>query len=1040
MASSSSVCPYRSTNKMNAPDPIAILKLAQDRARNDRRPGEQQDCENCTRQGLAILPVRYALLPEVKGAKLPVGLTVDGPTVDPTVASYGLRALRKGYLYVYIEGKKESGEAEKRWDCYGVSPEGRLRGPYTPAVVVGKTDAFTCGRSEGGSHAVKASYITIPNAKLVSTAHFIFSQDPLSDETRAELSANTTRMQSININAWLGGSLPASTGAVGIDQLSGHVIEYMSNSLGADKAPLQTPWRDRSAEATSTPLLMTAAMQGKYAGRAMMLALHDRIGMVQELISARGFCESKLNELATLNTRQLFVASATENLRLDFEKRGKKKEWDDKYAKAYAKSSVDGFKTTYMKQYKPLEDKRNAYSKMWCDWMGDAHLSKVQNSLNNRYHPQSPMDCVNQTRTVADMLNGTGQLSAEAALWQKWMGSSTVNKDNLLDRAVSGGSASMIAFLTTRKDAAAPNVVDAFKSFYTAVDEWEKSNKMHADYIRRASQGLVPAGVDPREWAVRKGEPLFEGLHKFYQTMAGNVSQLKAGTAKHIRHAVFAGIFYFNVRFKPLPQNLTAAELAMDLKEVRWGTDAANKLLVLESTATKRVYQINTTEFMDIVAVDAKRLTVLQFHVHEVRTEAGLWVPAGNRTAGGIILPDGFVPSAATPNRVNGFLVAKQWTVGKVKGGGAVLGFSAIVLFFQYKAIEDSLQTLGDPNSKDQAKNDATLAIVGAAIGAAGALAEGAAAAWQLATNGVAISALTKLAAAGGFLGAISSAIAAWQTGAQAGRAWSTHDRDTAVFLGAAAGAFVVASVAGAAGAVSAFVGTAVWFGPVGWAVIAIGAVVIGIALMFGASLTKDDPLEAWLKQCFYGIATGKFNEKDEGAAFNKIFELPLDAKLTYDTQILGARHIIEALVTIPRLTGRAQKFDVELTVITVDGSGDRTSSVSGVVSGVETAQQVLAPGQTQAELQEIKSKQAQLSRMRLLFDKNWELDAQDAKYEIKRVLEFNNMVDRGISQPFVKQATLSVKYWPDHTKNPELVLPGGGGPGGTPVTVTVPR
>jgi hypothetical protein len=1027
---------------MSGPDPIALLKVAQDQARNDRRPGEQQDCENCTRQGLAILPVRYALLPEVKGAKLPAGLTVDGPAVDANVASYGLRTLRKGYFYVYIEGKNDRGAEEKRWDCYGVSPEGRLRGPYTPAVVIGKTDAFTCGRTDGGSHAVKASYITIPNAKLVTTAHFIFSQDPLSDETRAELAANTSRMQSINVNAWLGGPLPASTSAVGIEHLSTHVMEYTADPLGADKAPLQTPWRGRSEEATDTPLKMTAAMQGKYAGRAMLLALHDRIGVVQELISARGFYEGKLNELAMQNTRQLFVASATENLRLDFEKRGKKKEWSEKYAKAYTQGSVDAFKTTYMAQYKPLEVKRNAYSKMWCDWMGDAAFSKVLNSLNNRYHPQSPMDCVNQTRTIADMLNGTGKLTAEAALWQKWMGSSAVNKDNLLDRAVSGGSASLLAFLTTRKDAAGPNVVDALKTFYTAVGEWEKSNQMHVDYIRRASQGLVAVGVDPREWAVRQGEPLFEGLHKFYQTMAGNVSQLKAGAAKHIRQAVLAGILYFNVRFKPLPQTMTAGELAMDLKEVRWGTNASNKLLVLESTPTKRIYQINTTEFMDVVAVDAKRLTVVQFHVHETRTPGGLWVPAGNRTAGGIILPDGFTPSAATPNRVNGFLIAKQWTAGKLKGGGTALGFSAIVMFFQYKAIEDSLQTLGDPNAKDTAKNDARLALVGAAIGAAGAFAEGAAAAWQFASKGLAITAVTRLAAGGGILGAVSSAIAAWQTFTQASRASAAGDRDSANFGYAAFAAFGVASVAGGLGAVATLT-TAVagltGLGPVGWAVIAVGAIVVGIAMLFGASLTKDDPLEAWLKQCLYGTASEKLNEVDEIIAFNKIFELPLDAKLTYDTQVLGARHIIEALVTIPRLQGRTQRFEIEMTFDTLDAGGS-INSVKGMVSNAETTQKVLAPNQTLAQLQELERKQAELARGRLLFAGEWKIDATDSRYEIKRTVEFNNRFENGNSQPFVTKASLSVKYWPDETKNPELVLPPGGGPGGTPVLITVPR
>ena len=1027
---------------MNGPDPLRALKLAQDNAQKSGN-ADQQDCKNCTRQGLAILPVRFAALPEVLGVSLPAGMKMQGPALDAKHASYGLRTLRQGYLYVYIDGKNAKGQAEKRWDTYAVTPEGILRGPFAPAAALGQTAPWVCGRTDGGSHAAKASFITIPNATDVTAAYFIFSQDGLSEETRAELAANLSRMQHIDVQAWLKGPLPADTGAFGVDQLHTHVLEYTAQPLGADKAPLQTVWRSRQTEAAQTPLHMTTAMKGKYAGRAMVLALHDRIGIVQELVSARSVYEFKLTDLGGQHTRKLFVASATENLRLDFEKRGKTKEWNDTYAKAYKKSEVDAFKANYMKLYKPIEAKRNAYASMWADWMGKEHATLIITSLNNRYHKDSPIDAINQARTIADLISGTGNTKAEEKIWKNWLSEIGTSKDNLLDRAVSGGSASLLAFLGSRKDGF-PGVVDSFKNMYTAFDEWEKANAKLADHIRKASQGAATPGIDPREWAVRRGEPLLEGMQKFYQTMAGNVGNLvgASASAKYVRNTLLAGAIWMSVKFTPIKVNQTAGQLALDLKDTAWADLPGKKLFVVTSTQKIQAYRVNTTEFMDIVSVDVRRVTYIAYEVGMVRNEAGVWVPVDNRAPTGLTLPVSAAPSAATPPRTNYFLQAKKVAITGIKGGGAATGFAGIVLFLQYKSIMDALGTLDDEKATDFAKQDAMKGLISAGIGATGALAEGSAGVWQLAKGGLQTAAMGRLAAFGGVLGAVASAVQSYQMFAQAGGKASQGDGDAAGFLVVSGVFFGVAAVASGLGAAAGlgFTVTALSaIGPVGWALLAIGAIVVGIAAMFGASSVTDDPLEAWLKQSLYGVASDKFKEEDETAAFNKIFELPLEVKLNYDTQWLSAKHCIQLMVSMPKLAGRAQKFEVNLVVNTTDGKGARTETVRGSISTTETTKPVLSKNQTAQQLQALNSEEQLLVSQRRLWLNEWQLDSQDAIYIVERKIEFNDVFTNGTGKPFVTSATLEVKYWPDFSKSPELSLPIGGGPGGAPVKVVVP-
>ncbi|MFK5736965.1 hypothetical protein KW869_25855, partial [Pseudomonas urmiensis] len=71
-------------------------------------------CLACERQGLPILPLRRALVPDTRPA-------YNAPVVDgkPVETRLGLRTLRMGYLYVLLD--------RKVWQAFEVTEHAHLR-------------------------------------------------------------------------------------------------------------------------------------------------------------------------------------------------------------------------------------------------------------------------------------------------------------------------------------------------------------------------------------------------------------------------------------------------------------------------------------------------------------------------------------------------------------------------------------------------------------------------------------------------------------------------------------------------------------------------------------------------------------------------------------------------------------------------------------------------------------------------------------------------------------------------------------------------
>ena len=118
------------------------------------------DCKVCQREGIPVLPLRIAVVPN--------GMVSSGwqPNIQPQPAQslkggeykYALRTLRMGYLYVLLKPKESNGD-KKIWQGYEVTTEGALR--QFEATLMPECDAVEslCSACRTQGHCNAGSFI-----------------------------------------------------------------------------------------------------------------------------------------------------------------------------------------------------------------------------------------------------------------------------------------------------------------------------------------------------------------------------------------------------------------------------------------------------------------------------------------------------------------------------------------------------------------------------------------------------------------------------------------------------------------------------------------------------------------------------------------------------------------------------------------------------------------------------------------------------------------------------------------------------------------
>jgi len=227
-------------------------------------------CMSCQRQGLPILPLRRALVPDTR------------PECITTVAGHlhicakpGLRTLRMGYLYVLLD--------QQVWQAYAVSAQGHLRrfDPYAPPAGPPGPLPEKCAQE---NHDIPAAFVTIDTDKY-NSAWLAFSSDawPVS-VLNAYKQGVAPSHRFVGIDLTQARTHPQLLGlAMTADQLQvdNQVFEYSQQACAPFDSVhgFHSRWLRRFA---LRGYVVNASDRHQLANGVLALVLDDTVGLIQE--------------------------------------------------------------------------------------------------------------------------------------------------------------------------------------------------------------------------------------------------------------------------------------------------------------------------------------------------------------------------------------------------------------------------------------------------------------------------------------------------------------------------------------------------------------------------------------------------------------------------------------------------------------------------------------------------------------------------------------------------------------------------------------
>lgn len=252
-----------------------------------------QTC-TCQTKGLAILPVRYTVVPTYLERVKPNWANLPSVTNVPLSEGYQyhVRSLREGYLYVYLPAEM----GDDKWQVYSIDHDGNLyRQPSNSAAKtanqINESGEYQCPQLANNS--LHNAFITIENPQYQQKVYIAYSEFIWSDETlQRHQQAPEKRMQLIEPAQWKEGKSHDKSATAATQKNIEQILDYDSTF---DQNHL--PYDDNHLVKASLVLDKKAKEVEKFNYTDTLS--YDKTGLNGDKSKAYGFDDKVLNKNTT---------------------------------------------------------------------------------------------------------------------------------------------------------------------------------------------------------------------------------------------------------------------------------------------------------------------------------------------------------------------------------------------------------------------------------------------------------------------------------------------------------------------------------------------------------------------------------------------------------------------------------------------------------------------------------------------------------------------------------------------------------------------